>query len=79
MKVTKPFYRRKGKSICIEVKVDSKSKHLKTLPNAKKLLELFYPEEYQKYMDFLNSKVPEGVPNNKESQYDNDKLLEMYS
>ncbi len=62
MKISKPYFRKKGKSIAIEVKVDGKSKHLKTLPNATKLLELFYPEASDKYLNFLNSKPLVSVP-----------------
>lgn len=65
-KVTQPYFRKKGKSIAIEVKVDAKSKHLKTLPNAKKLLRLYYPEEYEKYLGFMTKENPKGVPKKEE-------------
>ncbi len=67
MKVGKPYFRKKRKSIAIEVKVDSKSKHLRTLPSPVKLLKQFYPMEYQKYIGFLNGTTPTSVPKIKAS------------
>lgn len=40
MNNTEPYYRRKGEKFIIEQKLDGKTKYLKTLPDAKTLLEL---------------------------------------
>ena len=40
MNNTEPYYRRKGEKFIIEQKLDGKTKYLKTLPDAKTLLDL---------------------------------------
>ena len=61
MKVSNPYYRKKDKAIVIECKKDGKSVHLKTLPHPEKLMNLAFPEAYQKYEDLMKEENGQSV------------------
>lgn len=60
------YYRRKGKGIIIEQKIDGKTKYIKTLPNPESLLELLSPEA-----SYFNEENNHEKEENNEASKDN--------
>ncbi len=56
---TEPYYRKKGNKIIIEQKVDGKTKYLKTLPDAKTLINSGRLNNLKGKASFLSREVKE--------------------
>jgi len=63
MKLGEPYIRKKGNKYILEIKADSKTIFLKTLPNVSELLELLTQEASQSYIEKKVQEAFKASPN----------------